>query len=49
LEESLVLGNGKLGATVFGGIEVDSIYPNDATLWAGEPVDPYMNPDAHDL
>ena len=46
-EESLVLGNGKMGASVFGGVESDKIYLNDATLWSGEPVDPYMNPDAH--
>ena len=46
-EESLVLGNGKMGASVFGGIEQDQIYLNDITLWAGEPVDPYMNPDAY--
>ncbi len=46
-EESLVLGNGKMGASVFGGISTDSIYLNDATLWSGEPVNPAMNPDAH--
>ncbi len=46
-EEALVLGNGKEGATVFGGVESDQIYLNDATLWSGEPVDPYMNPDAY--
>ncbi len=46
-EESLVLGNGKVGASVFGGVESDQIYLNDATLWAGEPVDPNMNPEAH--
>ena len=46
-EESFVLGNGKTGASVFGGIHTDSIFLNDATLWAGEPVDPYMNPDAY--
>jgi alpha-L-fucosidase 2 len=46
-EESLVLGNGKMGASVFGGVEVDSIYLNDATLWAGEPVDSSMNPNGH--
>ena len=38
-EESLVLGNGTLGASVFGGIVTDKIYLNDATLWSGEPVD----------
>ncbi|MBI9071366.1 MAG: glycoside hydrolase family 95 protein [Melioribacteraceae bacterium] len=46
-EEALVLGNGKMGATVFGGTETDIIYLNDATLWSGEPVDPNMNPNAH--
>jgi len=46
-EESLVLGNGKMGASVFGGVESDKIYLNDATLWSGEPVDPYMNPEAY--
>ena len=46
-EESLVMGNGKVGATIFGGVNSDKIYLNDATLWAGEPVDPNMNPDAY--
>ena len=46
-EESLVMGNGKLGATIFGGIDSEQIYLNDATLWSGEPVDPYMNPEAY--
>ncbi|TDS18755.1 alpha-L-fucosidase 2 [Maribacter caenipelagi] len=47
-EESLVLGNGKMGASIFGGVQVDSIYLNDATLWSGEPVNPNMNPNAHE-
>ncbi len=46
-EETLVLGNGKAGASVFGDIETDKIYLNDITLWSGEPVDPYMNPEAY--
>jgi alpha-L-fucosidase 2 len=46
-EEALVLGNGKVGATVFGGVPSEQIYLNDATLWSGEPVNPYMNPQAH--
>ena len=46
-EEALVLGNGKVGATVFGGTEIDTIFLNDATLWSGEPVDPNMNPNAY--
>ncbi|MFZ0597501.1 MAG: glycoside hydrolase N-terminal domain-containing protein, partial [Flavobacterium sp.] len=46
-EESLVLGNGKMGATVFGGANSDKIYLNDATLWSGEPVNASMNPEAY--
>lgn len=46
-EESLVLGNGKVGASVFGGVSSDQIYLNDATLWSGGPVDPNMNPEAY--
>jgi alpha-L-fucosidase 2 len=46
-EESLVLGNGKMGATVFGGINSDKIYLNDITLWSGEPVNANMNPEAY--
>lgn len=46
-EESLVLGNGKMGATVFGGANSDKIYLNDITLWSGEPVNANMNPEAY--
>ncbi len=46
-EESLVLGNGKTGASIFGGVQSDKIFLNDATLWSGEPVNPYMNPEAY--
>ena len=46
-EESLVLGNGRMGATVFGGVNSDKIYLNDATLWSGEPVNTNMNPEAY--
>jgi alpha-L-fucosidase 2 len=46
-EESLVLGNGKMGASVFGGVQSDMIYLNDATLWSGEPVNANMNPEAY--
>jgi alpha-L-fucosidase 2 len=48
-EETLVLGNGKHGASVFGGVYSDKIFLNDATLWSGEPVEPRMNPDAHEV
>ena len=47
-EESLVLGNGKMGATVHGGVQSDKIFLNDATLWSGEPVDSKsINPEAY--
>jgi alpha-L-fucosidase 2 len=46
-EEALVLGNGRQGATVFGGIATDKIYLNDLTLWSGEPVNANMNPKAY--
>lgn len=46
-EESLVLGNGKMGASVFGGVSSDQIYLNDATLWAGEPVNANMLPEGY--
>jgi alpha-L-fucosidase 2 len=46
-EEALVLGNGKTGATVYGGFNKEMIHLNDITLWSGEPVDPYMNKDAY--
>ncbi len=46
-EEALVLGNGKVGATVFGGTKTDKIFLNDITLWSGEPMDPYMNKEAY--
>ncbi len=46
-EEALVIGNGRSGATVFGGTNSEHLYLNDISLWAGEPVNPYMNPDAH--
>jgi alpha-L-fucosidase 2 len=46
-EEALVLGNGRQGATVFGGIATDKIYLNDLSLWSGEPVNANMNPQAY--
>lgn len=46
-EESLVIGNGRMGASVFGGVEIDSMYLNESTLWSGEPINPDMNPNAH--
>jgi len=37
--EALPLGNGRIGAMVFGGIEQDRIQFNEETLWTGEPRD----------
>ncbi|MBN2425375.1 MAG: glycoside hydrolase family 95 protein [Calditrichaceae bacterium] len=46
-EEALSLGNGKMGACVFGGIHSEKIYLNDATLWSGKLVNAHMNPNAY--
>ncbi len=46
-EEAFPMGNGRIGATLYGGVTVERIMLNEATLWSGEPVDPNMNPDAH--
>jgi alpha-L-fucosidase 2 len=43
--EGLALGNGRLGAMVFGGIREEQLQLNEDTLWAGGPHDP-SNPDA---
>ena len=37
--EALPLGNGRIGAMVFGGVEQDRIQFNEETLWTGEPRD----------
>jgi alpha-L-fucosidase 2 len=46
-EESLVMGNGKMGASIFSGLPSDTIILNDITLWRGGPVNPNANPDAY--
>jgi alpha-L-fucosidase 2 len=38
-EEALPIGNGRLGAMIFGGPAVDRIQFNEETLWSGEPHD----------
>ncbi len=43
--EALAIGNGRLGAMVFGGIDNERIQLNEGTLWAGGPYDP-VNPEA---
>ena len=46
-EESLPIGNGKLGALVYGGTDDNIIHLNDITLWTGKPVDKDLDKDAH--
>ncbi|HOI50620.1 MAG TPA: glycoside hydrolase family 95 protein, partial [Prolixibacteraceae bacterium] len=41
--EALPIGNGRLGAMVFGGTAKEQIQFNEETLWTGEPRD-YANP-----
>lgn len=43
--EALPLGNGRIGAMVFGGLSQERIALNDATLWSGEPKE-WDNPNA---
>ena len=38
-EESLPLGNGRLGALIYGGADEDIVQLNDITLWSGKPID----------
>ena len=38
--EALPIGNGRLGAMIFGGVEAEQIQLNEDTLWAGGPYDP---------
>ena len=47
-EESLPIGNGKLGALVYGGTDTCLIHLNDITLWTGKPVDKNLGKDAHE-
>jgi len=44
--EALPLGNGRIGAMVYGAIDRERIQLNEATLWTGRPHD-YANPDAY--
>ncbi|MBK1827637.1 glycoside hydrolase family 95 protein [Haloferula rosea] len=44
-QEALPVGNGRLAAMVFGGINHERIQFNEETLWDGVPID-YTNPEA---
>ena len=46
-EEALPVGNGKLGAMIYGGVAEDKIYLNDITFWTGTPVDRRADSNAH--
>lgn len=46
-EEALVVGNGSIGATVYGGTTTDKISLNDITLWTGEPDKTVYSPGAY--
>jgi alpha-L-fucosidase 2 len=44
--EALPIGNGRLGAMVYGGIDKELLQLNEQTLWTGGPVDHNPNPTA---
>ncbi len=44
--EALPVGNGRLGAMVFGAVDTELIQLNEATLWSGGPVKKSVNPTA---
>ncbi|WP_261387579.1 glycoside hydrolase family 95 protein [Chitinophaga pinensis] len=44
--QALPLGNGRVGAMVFGGTSEELIQLNEATLWSGGPVSKQVNPAA---
>jgi len=46
-EETLVIGNGNLGAIIYGGVDEEKISLNDITLWTGEPDLKVYNPDGY--
>lgn len=45
-EEALPIGNGRLGAMVYGGVLEDQLQMNEDSIWYGKPVD-RTNPDAY--
>lgn len=46
-EESLPIGNGTIGASVYGAYDSDRLSINDITLWTGEPDTAVVTPGAH--
>ena len=46
-EETLVIGNGRIGAAIYSGADCDRLSLNDITLWTGEPDRTVVNPEAY--
>lgn len=46
--EALPVGNGRLGAMIFGQVETERLQLNESTVWAGEPED-FVNPAAREV
>ena len=46
-EEALPVGNGRLGAMVFGGVDHERLQLNDITVWSGGPAPDADRPDAY--
>ncbi len=46
--EALPIGNGRIGAMVFGDAEHELMQLNECTLWSGKPNSPSVNPTAYD-
>ena len=46
-EEALPIGNGNLGAMIYGGVDEDKLSLNDITLWTGEPDTKVYAPEAY--
>ena len=44
--EALPVGNGRLGAMVFGGVTEERLELSEATFWSGAPSDDHENPEA---
>ena len=48
-EEALVIGNGTMVVSLYGGVKKDKISFNDITLWTGEPESENSSPDAFNV
>jgi hypothetical protein len=46
-EEALAIGNGRLGAMIFGGVEKERLQLNEITIWSGQLEDQADRPEAY--